>query len=81
MWTHSLSRLRGEHWRPACRENCGDIARFRKRRDNVRKAPERQIERLLYAVRRELLVPVPEGTILDDVYIPMQVVRQKKRVA
>ncbi len=34
----------------------------------------------LYAVRRELLVPVPEGTILDDVYIPMHVVRQKKRV-
>jgi len=34
----------------------------------------------LYAVRRELLVPLPEGTILDDVYIPMQVVRQQKRV-
>jgi cellulose synthase/poly-beta-1,6-N-acetylglucosamine synthase-like glycosyltransferase len=34
----------------------------------------------LYAVRRELLVPVPEGTILDDVYIPMQVARQGKRV-
>jgi poly-beta-1,6-N-acetyl-D-glucosamine synthase len=34
----------------------------------------------LYALRRELLVPLPEGTILDDVYIPMQVVRQKKRV-
>ena len=34
----------------------------------------------LYAVRRELLVPIPEGTILDDVYTPMQVVRQKKRV-
>ena len=34
----------------------------------------------LYAVRRELLVSVPEGTILDDVYIPMQVVRQQKRV-
>jgi cellulose synthase/poly-beta-1,6-N-acetylglucosamine synthase-like glycosyltransferase len=33
-----------------------------------------------YAVRRELLVPLPEGTILDDVYIPMQVVRQGKRV-
>jgi poly-beta-1,6-N-acetyl-D-glucosamine synthase len=33
----------------------------------------------LYAVRRELLVPVPEGTILDDVYLPMNVVRQKKR--
>ena len=30
----------------------------------------------LYAVRRELLDSVPEGTILDDVYIPMQVVRQ-----
>jgi poly-beta-1,6-N-acetyl-D-glucosamine synthase len=34
----------------------------------------------LYAVRRELLSFVPEGTILDDVYIPMQTVRQGKRV-
>jgi len=34
----------------------------------------------LYAVRRELLAAVPEGTILDDVYIPMHVVRQGKRV-
>jgi poly-beta-1,6-N-acetyl-D-glucosamine synthase len=34
----------------------------------------------LYAVRRELLTPIPEGTILDDVYIPMQAVRQGKRV-
>ena len=34
----------------------------------------------LYAVRRELLAAVPEGTILDDVYIPMHVVRQRKRV-
>jgi cellulose synthase/poly-beta-1,6-N-acetylglucosamine synthase-like glycosyltransferase len=34
----------------------------------------------LYAVRRELLTPVPPGTILDDVYLPMQVVRQGKRV-
>jgi biofilm PGA synthesis N-glycosyltransferase PgaC len=34
----------------------------------------------LYAVRRELLAPLPEGTILDDVYLPMQVVRQGKRV-
>jgi len=34
----------------------------------------------LYAVRRERLVPVPQGTILDDVYIPMQVARQGKRV-
>jgi cellulose synthase/poly-beta-1,6-N-acetylglucosamine synthase-like glycosyltransferase len=33
-----------------------------------------------YAVRRELLGPIPEGTILDDVYIPMQVVRQARRV-
>ena len=32
------------------------------------------------AVRRELLPTLPEGTILDDVYIPMQVVRQGKRV-
>jgi cellulose synthase/poly-beta-1,6-N-acetylglucosamine synthase-like glycosyltransferase len=34
----------------------------------------------LYAVRRELLSNLPEGMILDDVYIPMQVVRQGKRV-
>jgi cellulose synthase/poly-beta-1,6-N-acetylglucosamine synthase-like glycosyltransferase len=33
----------------------------------------------LYSVRRELLTAVPPGTILDDVYLPMQVVRQGKR--
>jgi poly-beta-1,6-N-acetyl-D-glucosamine synthase len=34
----------------------------------------------LYAVRRELLVPLPPDTILDDVYLPMNVVRQGLRV-
>ncbi len=34
----------------------------------------------LYAVRRSLLVPVPAETILDDVFIPMQALRQGKRV-
>jgi cellulose synthase/poly-beta-1,6-N-acetylglucosamine synthase-like glycosyltransferase len=34
----------------------------------------------LYAVRRELLRELPAGTILDDVYLPMQVVRQGQRV-
>jgi biofilm PGA synthesis N-glycosyltransferase PgaC len=34
----------------------------------------------LYAVRRNLLVPLPERTILDDVYLPMHVVRQGSRV-
>ncbi|HYM75143.1 MAG TPA: glycosyltransferase family 2 protein [Candidatus Dormibacteraeota bacterium] len=34
----------------------------------------------LYATRRDLLTPIPSGTILDDVYLPMQVVRQGKRV-
>jgi poly-beta-1,6-N-acetyl-D-glucosamine synthase len=34
----------------------------------------------LYAVRRKLLVPVPRETILDDVYLPMHVVRQGSRV-
>src|SRR5207253_7254897 len=34
----------------------------------------------LYAVRRELLVPLPSETILDDVYLPMQVLRQGARV-
>ena len=34
----------------------------------------------IYAVRRNLIVPVPGGTILDDVYIPMHVVREGFRV-
>ena len=34
----------------------------------------------VYAARREFLGQVPAGTILDDVYLPMQVVRQGKRV-
>lgn len=34
----------------------------------------------LYAVRREFLVRVPRETILDDVYIPMHVLRQGRRV-
>jgi cellulose synthase/poly-beta-1,6-N-acetylglucosamine synthase-like glycosyltransferase len=34
----------------------------------------------LYALRRSLFSPVPAGTILDDVYIPMNVVRQHARV-
>ena len=34
----------------------------------------------LYAMRREFVMPLPSGTILDDVYLPMQVVCQGKRV-
>ena len=34
----------------------------------------------LYAVRRDLLSPLPPETILDDVYIPMQVAQQGFRV-
>ena len=34
----------------------------------------------LYAVRRELLAEIPAGTILDDVFIPMNVARQGLRV-
>lgn len=33
-----------------------------------------------YAVRRNLLVQLPPETILDDVYIPMEVSRQERRV-
>ncbi len=33
-----------------------------------------------YAVRKDLLLPLPMGTILDDVYIPLQVARQHSRV-
>jgi biofilm PGA synthesis N-glycosyltransferase PgaC len=33
-----------------------------------------------YAVRRNLLLRLPQETILDDVYIPFQVVRQGQRV-
>jgi poly-beta-1,6-N-acetyl-D-glucosamine synthase len=35
----------------------------------------------LYAVRRSLLVPIPSETILDDVFIPMHVLRRGLRVA
>jgi poly-beta-1,6-N-acetyl-D-glucosamine synthase len=34
----------------------------------------------IYAVRRTLLVPIPAETILDDVYLPMQVAKQQARV-
>ena len=34
----------------------------------------------IYAARRELLVPLPAGTILDDVYLPMSIVKQGARV-
>ena len=34
----------------------------------------------LYAMRRELFVPLPLGTVLDDVLIPMRVARAGKRV-
>jgi biofilm PGA synthesis N-glycosyltransferase PgaC len=34
----------------------------------------------IYCARRDLLDPLPEGTILDDVLLPMQVVRKGARV-
>lgn len=34
----------------------------------------------LYAVRRDAVVPPPEGTLLDDVFIPMHVVKSGLRV-
>ena len=34
----------------------------------------------IYAIRRELYTQIPAGTILDDVFIPMNVVRLGKRV-
>ena len=34
----------------------------------------------IYAIRRKLFVPLPEGTILDDVFVPMNVARTGKRV-
>lgn len=34
----------------------------------------------IYAVRRALLAPIPPGTILDDVYLPLEVARQGARV-
>jgi|HubBroStandDraft_6_1064221.scaffolds.fasta_scaffold57603_2 biofilm PGA synthesis N-glycosyltransferase PgaC len=34
----------------------------------------------LYAVRKDLISPLPSGTILDDVYTPLEVVRQGQRV-
>ena len=34
----------------------------------------------IYAIRRQLYTQMPEGTILDDVFIPMHVARMGKRV-
>jgi poly-beta-1,6-N-acetyl-D-glucosamine synthase len=34
----------------------------------------------IYAMRRDLFVDLPQGTILDDVYLPMNVLRQGARV-
>jgi biofilm PGA synthesis N-glycosyltransferase PgaC len=34
----------------------------------------------IYAIRRELYVKIPPGTILDDVFVPMNVARMGKRV-
>jgi biofilm PGA synthesis N-glycosyltransferase PgaC len=34
----------------------------------------------IYAVRRELYTPIPPGTILDDVFVPMSIVRMGRRV-
>ena len=34
----------------------------------------------IYAVRRELYLEIPSGTILDDVFVPMNVARAGKRV-
>ena len=34
----------------------------------------------IYAIRRELYTPIPRGTLLDDVFVPMHVVRLGKRV-
>ncbi len=34
----------------------------------------------VYAMRHELYRPLPSGTLLDDVWVPMQVIRQGKRV-
>ena len=34
----------------------------------------------LYAIRKKLFRPLPAGTILDDVYVPMNVVKQGSRV-
>jgi poly-beta-1,6-N-acetyl-D-glucosamine synthase len=34
----------------------------------------------LYAARKDLLVPLPVGTILDDVYLPLHVARRRRQV-
>jgi biofilm PGA synthesis N-glycosyltransferase PgaC len=34
----------------------------------------------IYAIRRELYTEIPDGTILDDVFVPMNVARKGKRV-
>lgn len=35
----------------------------------------------IYAIRRELFVPMPEGLVLDDMWVPLHVVRKGRRIA
>ena len=37
--------------------------------------------RAVYALRRELFVPLPAGTILDDMWVPLHVVFAGQRIA
>lgn len=34
----------------------------------------------IYAIRRELFTPIPQGTILDDLFVPMNIARMGRRV-
>lgn len=35
----------------------------------------------IYAIRREHFVPMPEGLVLDDIWVPLHVVRKGRRIA
>ena len=70
---------------PAAGENTRGLGRYWKFEKKIREMESASGSVIgatgaLYAARRDLLVRLPPETIVDDVYIPMHVLRQGKRV-
>jgi cellulose synthase/poly-beta-1,6-N-acetylglucosamine synthase-like glycosyltransferase len=70
------------HGHPAVGEGVGFYWRYEKfiRRNESRLDSTVGTTGAIYAIRRELIDPIPEDTILDDVLIPMRAVRRGYRV-
>lgn len=81
-----VGAVSGELLLEAAEDNAGDaLGIYWKIEKMVRKLESQTgsvvgVTGAIYALRRELFVPIPAGTILDDVLIPMQAARLGRRV-